>query len=105
MDIRGLGYVTAESTDLEQWRQYGTQVLGMMLAEDSDANTLYCYRTGLLWQVIASYDHGLFSFIRFKGEGESSSVSRKTFDQSIGELVNGFLPFSTTALTRTSYSR
>ncbi len=41
MDIRGLGYITAESTDLEQWRHYGTQVLGMMLTEDSDDNTLY----------------------------------------------------------------
>ncbi|NVK43901.1 MAG: VOC family protein [Oceanospirillaceae bacterium] len=32
MDIRGLGYVCVESTDPQQWLDYGTQVLGMMVA-------------------------------------------------------------------------
>ncbi|GAA4888318.1 VOC family protein [Ferrimonas pelagia] len=35
MDIRGLGYVIADSTDINQWREYGTQVLGMMEAPNS----------------------------------------------------------------------
>lgn len=32
MDIRGLAYVTIETTDLEKWRVFGTQVIGMMVA-------------------------------------------------------------------------
>ena len=40
MDIRGLGYVIAESTDLSQWHEYGTQVLGMMEAADSSDELL-----------------------------------------------------------------
>ncbi|MFC6672075.1 VOC family protein [Marinobacterium aestuariivivens] len=32
MDIRGLGYVCVESTDPQQWLDYGTGVLGMMVA-------------------------------------------------------------------------
>lgn len=30
MDIRGLGYVIIESTDLARWEQFGCQVLGLM---------------------------------------------------------------------------
>ena len=41
MDIRGLGYLTAESTDLDKWREFGTQVLGLQEHEASDENTLY----------------------------------------------------------------
>lgn len=29
MDIRALGYIVVESTDIEQWRRYAEQVLGM----------------------------------------------------------------------------
>lgn len=32
MDIRGLAYVVAETTDLGKWRTYAEQVLGMMVA-------------------------------------------------------------------------
>ena len=32
MDIRGLGYVIIESTDLAKWEHFATQVLGMMVA-------------------------------------------------------------------------
>ncbi|WP_271103867.1 VOC family protein [Pseudomonas tohonis] len=31
MDIRGLGYVTVASTDLQRWQRYATDVLGMMV--------------------------------------------------------------------------
>lgn len=41
MDIRGLGYVIAQATDLEQWRKYGTQVLGLMEAPESTDDTLF----------------------------------------------------------------
>jgi 3,4-dihydroxy-9,10-secoandrosta-1,3,5(10)-triene-9,17-dione 4,5-dioxygenase len=33
MDIRGLGYVSVLATDLDKWRRYATDVLGMMVAE------------------------------------------------------------------------
>lgn len=32
MNIRSLGYVLIESTDLQQWSDFGTEVLGMMVA-------------------------------------------------------------------------
>lgn len=32
MDIRGLGYVIIESTDLAKWEHFGTQVMGLMKA-------------------------------------------------------------------------
>ena len=32
MDIRGLGYVIIESTDLAQWEHFATRVLGLMIA-------------------------------------------------------------------------
>jgi 3,4-dihydroxy-9,10-secoandrosta-1,3,5(10)-triene-9,17-dione 4,5-dioxygenase len=32
MDIRGLGYVIIESTDIAQWQHFGTQVMGLMEA-------------------------------------------------------------------------
>lgn len=41
MDIRGLGYVTLLSSDLAQWRQYASQVLGMMVAGSDDDERLY----------------------------------------------------------------
>lgn len=41
MDIRGLGYVTVRSTDLQQWRHYASQVLGMMVAEEEGGERLF----------------------------------------------------------------
>ncbi|NQD92792.1 hypothetical protein HP532_09045 [Pseudomonas sp. CrR25] len=40
MDIRGLGYVTVLSSDLNRWRDYATQVLGMMAAAGPQADEL-----------------------------------------------------------------
>lgn len=41
MDIRGLAYVVVDSTDLAQWHEYGTQVLGMQEHEATSDDTLY----------------------------------------------------------------
>ncbi len=42
MTIRSLGYVLIESTDIEQWRSFGTDVLGMMQAPNMpDDGNLY----------------------------------------------------------------
>lgn len=40
MDIRGLGYVTVLSSDLNRWRDYATQVLGMMASAGPQADEL-----------------------------------------------------------------
>jgi 3,4-dihydroxy-9,10-secoandrosta-1,3,5(10)-triene-9,17-dione 4,5-dioxygenase len=32
MDIRALAYIRIESTDVEKWREFGTNILGMMVA-------------------------------------------------------------------------
>ena len=36
MIIRSLGYIRLESTDLEGWRHFGTDILGMMPVEDDE---------------------------------------------------------------------
>ncbi|MES2262786.1 MAG: VOC family protein [Pseudomonadota bacterium] len=36
MDIRGLGYIVVEATDIAAWRHYGEQVLGMMASDTPD---------------------------------------------------------------------
>lgn len=42
VDIRSLGYIVIETTDLAKWREYGTDVLGMMVAENPlDKSGLY----------------------------------------------------------------
>jgi len=38
MSIRSLGYVLIESTDIEQWRSFGTDVLGLMIAPGMPEN-------------------------------------------------------------------
>lgn len=40
MDIRGLGYVTVQSRDLQQWRRYAGEVLGMMVVEVAAGDAL-----------------------------------------------------------------
>ena len=40
MDIRGLAYVVAETTDLSTWSSYATDVLGMMVSESADGDLL-----------------------------------------------------------------
>ncbi|EOT7836650.1 VOC family protein [Pseudomonas aeruginosa] len=41
MDIRGLGYVTVLASDLERWRTYAGDVLGMMVDTAAPAGALY----------------------------------------------------------------
>ncbi|WP_395407512.1 VOC family protein [Pseudoduganella sp. UC29_106] len=36
IDIRGLGYIVAQATDMAAWRHYGEQVLGMMASDAPD---------------------------------------------------------------------
>ena len=40
MDIRGLAYVVAETTDLSTWSNYATDVLGMMVSESAEGELL-----------------------------------------------------------------
>ena len=58
MNIRSLGYIGIESTDLSKWREFGTEVLGMMIAPGMpDDGNLYL-----------KMDARPFRFVIFKGE-------------------------------------
>lgn len=41
IDIRTLGYVRVESTDVEQWRTFGTKVLGLVEGRGPDPDNIY----------------------------------------------------------------
>jgi len=41
IDIRGLGYVRVESTDVDQWRRFGGKVLGLAEGRGPDPGHLY----------------------------------------------------------------
>ena len=41
IDIRSLGYVRVESTDLDQWRHFGGKVLGLAEGRGPDPENLY----------------------------------------------------------------
>lgn len=81
MDIRGLGYVTALSTDLNQWREYGTQVLGMMEATESTDDVL-----------LLKMDERAYRIAVEKSDSNGFGVSgwevanQQAFDQAIVEL-------------------
>lgn len=66
MRIRSLGYVRIESTDPQQWLEFGTEVLGMMqspnMPQDGDA-------------VYLKMDNRPFRFAIHKGEKNRLSVS------------------------------
>lgn len=41
MDIRSLGYLRIEATDLPRWREFGLKVLGMIEGKGTDPDALY----------------------------------------------------------------
>ena len=41
IDIRSLGYVRVDSTDLEEWRTFGGQVLGLVESRGPSPDNLY----------------------------------------------------------------
>lgn len=41
IDIKSMGYIRVDSTDLEAWRHFGTKVLGLAEAKGPDENHLY----------------------------------------------------------------
>lgn len=82
MDIRGLGYVTIESTDLAKWELFGTQVLGFMIAPDmpEDGNLYF------------KMDEYPYRFRIVPGSEDAFRVAgwevpgKKAFDQACAEL-------------------
>ena len=66
MRIRSLGYARIESTDPQQWLEFGTEVLGMMQSPSmpQDGDTVYL-----------KMDNRPFRFAVFKGEKNRLSVS------------------------------
>ncbi|MET4693431.1 VOC family protein [Endozoicomonas lisbonensis] len=81
MDIRGLGYVTALSTDLEQWREYAIQVLGLMIAPESTDDVL-----------LLKLDERCFRIAVEKSDRDGFGVSgwevadQQAFDQAVAGL-------------------
>ena len=82
MDIRALGYITIESTDLAKWEQFGCQVMGMMKAPGmpDDGNLYlkmdeYPYR----YRIVPS-DKDRFSVAGWEVAGKAE------FDQALSEL-------------------
>ena len=64
IDIRSLGYIVIESTDLSKWQEYATDVLGMMLTPASDQSCLYI-----------KMDERPFRFAIEKGSKESYTLA------------------------------
>ena len=81
MDIRGLGYVTALSTDLEQWREYGTKVLGLMEAAESTDDLLLLKLDERAYRIaVEKSDRNGF------GTSGWEVADQQAFDQAVSEL-------------------
>lgn len=82
MNIAALGYVVIETTDLEKWRHFATQVLGMMVAPHlSSERQLYLKMDEYLYRlriVLGDSD-------RFLCAGWEMP-SKHAFDQAVAEL-------------------
>lgn len=82
MDVRSLGYVWIESTDPAKWRQYGTDIMGLMEAPNmpDDGN------------VYLKMDARPYRFAIFKGEQDRLALcgwelaDRENFEQAKQEL-------------------
>ncbi|MGH8601537.1 MAG: VOC family protein, partial [Gammaproteobacteria bacterium] len=88
MDIRGLGYVTVLSSDLQRWREYATQVLGMMVAAGSAAEEV----------LYLKMDERPFRILVERGEQDGYGASgwevagKAAFEQAIAELEQADVP-------------
>jgi 2,3-dihydroxybiphenyl 1,2-dioxygenase len=51
MDIRGIGYLGFESPTAKEWLDYGTDVLGMQVAERGDDETVYLRMDDRSWRI------------------------------------------------------
>ncbi|WP_194790340.1 VOC family protein [Pseudomonas sp. UFMG81] len=81
MDIRGLGYVTVRSTDLQQWRHYASQVLGMMVVEDAAASQLLLKMDARPYRLLVQQDtQDGFGACGWEVAGQAA------FDQALAEL-------------------
>ncbi|CAH0992341.1 Iron-dependent extradiol dioxygenase [Sinobacterium norvegicum] len=82
MDIRSLGYVEIESTDLTKWRKFGTEVLGLMVANNMpDDGNLYLRMDECPYRFrIVSSDKDRLNTIAWEVPGE------KAFEQALQEL-------------------
>jgi len=107
MEITELGYVLIGTPDLEKWRRYGTQVLGMAEKSGPD-NALYLkmdtrdFRLAVIdtgkdefvaagWQVA---DQGELEHWRGKIEGAGVAVTEGASDEKALRKVNNFVWFT-----------
>ncbi len=90
MDIRALAYVIIESTDIDQWRHFATQVVGMMEADfGGDPQNLYL-----------KMDEYPYRFLIQKGEQDRFVRSgwqlpdKPGFEQALAELDQAGMNFT-----------
>ena len=41
MNIRALGYIVVEATDIDEWRRYGTEILGLAISPGTESDRLH----------------------------------------------------------------
>jgi 3,4-dihydroxy-9,10-secoandrosta-1,3,5(10)-triene-9,17-dione 4,5-dioxygenase len=82
MDIAALGYVVIETTDLEKWRLFGTQILGLMVAPNVHApQQLYFKMDQYLYRLrIVQGSHDCFLYAGWE------LPSRASFTRAVQEL-------------------
>lgn len=82
MDIKALGYICIESTDIEQWRHYATQVVGMVVAPSMpDSGDLFLKMDEYSWRLrIINSDKNRLSVAGWE------LASKADFDQALSEL-------------------
>ncbi|MFQ3324709.1 MAG: 3,4-dihydroxy-9,10-secoandrosta-1,3,5(10)-triene-9,17-dione 4,5-dioxygenase [Pseudomonadales bacterium] len=91
MRVRSLGYVIIESTDPQKWQEFGTEVIGMMVAPTISAvDTVYL-----------KIDARPFRFAIVKGDTDKLSicgwelVDRLDFEQAKADLTTAGVNFDT----------
>lgn len=82
MDIRGLGYVTVLASDLERWRSYASDVLGMMVDAAAPEGALYLKMDERHYRLLV---------LRDERDGYGASgwevAGKSAFEQAIAELA------------------
>lgn len=88
MNIAALGYVVIETTDLEKWRVFATQVLGLMVAPHlSSDRQLYLKMDEYLYRLrIVAGLHDRFLYAGWELPG------RESFEQAVAELRRSDTP-------------
>lgn len=88
MDVRSLGYVVIESTDPQKWLEYGTDILGLMVASGMPDDAVYL-----------KMDERPFRFAIVKGEADRLQCcgwelrDKADFDAALADLDKAGVAF------------